>query len=189
MQRSYTCHRKNLAKNIGLLYKARQFLDKESLKTIYFSYIHSYLNYADIAWASAYFTKFKTIHYQQKHAARIIFDEDILTHSRPLLRSLNALNIYQINLYQHANFMYKFQKCQAPKIFNMAFEKPTHKYHTLFSETNIKYKKYSLTSTKHSISVRGPKIWNEFLIKEEKEIQSHSIFKEDSKQHYFLMPC
>ena len=28
----------------------------------------------------------------------------------------------------------------------------------------------------HSISVRGPKIWNEFLSKEEKEIQSHSIF-------------
>ena len=72
--------------------------------------------------------------------------------------------------------MYKFQKCQAPKIFNMAFEKPTHKYPTQFSETNFKYKKYSVTSTKHSISVRGPKIWNKFLTKEEKEIQSHSIF-------------
>ena len=90
--------------------------------------------------------------------------------------------------------MYKFQKCQAPEIFNMAFEKPAHKYHTLFSETNIKYKKYSLTSTKHSISLRGPKIWNEFLIKEEKEIQSHSIFlrkiktkllESDNERKYF----
>ena len=72
---------KKLAKNIGLLYRARQFLDKESLKTIYFSYIHSYLNYANIVWASTYFAKLKTIHHQQKHAARIIFDEDILTHS------------------------------------------------------------------------------------------------------------
>ena len=89
---------KKHAENIGLLYRPRQFLDKESLKTIYFSYIHSYLNYANIAWASTYFTKLKTIHYQQKHAARIIFNDDILTHSRPLLRSLNALNIYQINL-------------------------------------------------------------------------------------------
>ena len=42
--------------------------------------------------------------------------------------------------------------------------------------TTLNTKKYSLTSTKHSISVRGPKIWNEFLTKEEKEIQSHSIF-------------
>ena len=154
-----------LAKNIGLLYWVRQFPDNESLKTIYFSYIHSYLYYAKTARASTYFTKLETIHYQQKHAARIIFNEDILTHSRPLCSML-----YQINLYQHANFMYKFQKYQAPKIFNMAFEKRTHKYPTQFSETNFKYKKYSLTSTKHSISVRGPKIWNEFLTKDEKVI-------------------
>ena len=72
--------------------------------------------------------------------------------------------------------MYKFKKSQALKIFNMAFEKPIHKYPTQFSEANFKYKKYFLTSTKHSIAVRGPKIWNEFLTKEEKEIQSHSIF-------------
>ena len=60
---------KNLAKNIGLLYRARQFLDKELLKTIYFSYIHSYLNYlnySNIAWDRTNFTKLKTIHDQQK---------------------------------------------------------------------------------------------------------------------------
>ena len=111
-----------------LLYRARQFLNKESLKTIYFSYIHSYLNYANIAWASTCFTKLKTIHCQQKHVARIIFNEVNLTHSRPLLRSLNSFNIYQINSYQHANVMYKFKKNQTQNIFNIAFEKPTHKY-------------------------------------------------------------
>ena len=72
--------------------------------------------------------------------------------------------------------MLKFPKNQVSKISNMAFEKPTHKYPTQFSETNFKYKKYSLTSTKQSIFVRGPKIWNEFLTKEEIEIKSHSIF-------------
>ena len=159
-----------LAKNIGLLYWVRQFPDNESLKTIYFSYIHSYLCYAKTARASTYFTKLETIHYQQKHAARIIFNEDILTHSKPLLWSLIALNIYQINLCQYANFMYKFRVNQAPKIFHMAFEKSTHKYPTQLSVSNFKYKEYSLTSTKHSISVRGPKIWNEFLTKDEKVI-------------------
>ena len=53
---------KKLPKNIGLLYSARQFLDKVSFKTIYFSYIHSYLKYGNIAWASTYFTNLKTIH-------------------------------------------------------------------------------------------------------------------------------
>ena len=161
--------KKKLAKNIGLLYRPKQFLDKESRKTIYFSYIHSYLNYANIAWDSTYFTILKTIHYQQKHVTRIIFNEDVLTHCRPLLRSLNALNIYQINLYQHTNVMYKFQKYQTPKILNIPLEKPTHKYPTQFSEANFKYKKFSLTSTKHSISVRGPKILYEFLTRKKKK--------------------
>ena len=31
---------KKLAKNIGLLYRAKPYLDETSLKTIYFSYIH-----------------------------------------------------------------------------------------------------------------------------------------------------
>ena len=139
---------KKIAKNIGLLYKARALLNKESLKIIYFSYMHSYLNYANIAWASTYFTKLKTIHYQQKHAARIIFYEDILTHSRPLLRSLNALNVYQINLYQHANFMYKFKNNQTPKVFDDMFEKPSHKYPTRSSEVSYTKKKFSLNSSK-----------------------------------------
>ena len=47
------------AKNIGLIYRASYFLNEHSLKTIYFSYIHSYLNYANIAWASTYVTKLK----------------------------------------------------------------------------------------------------------------------------------
>ena len=50
---------KKLAKNIGLLYRVKRCLDETSLKTIYFSYIHSYLNYANIAWASTRTTKLK----------------------------------------------------------------------------------------------------------------------------------
>ena len=48
-----------IAKNIGLFYRVSQFLNEDSLKTVYFLYIHSYLNYANIAWESAYATKLK----------------------------------------------------------------------------------------------------------------------------------
>ena len=54
---------KKLGKNIGLLSQAKYLLDESSLKTVYFSYIHSYLNYANIAWTSTYQTKLKTIYY------------------------------------------------------------------------------------------------------------------------------
>ena len=38
-----------IAKNIGLLYRVSQFLNEDSLKTVYFLYICSYLNYANNA--------------------------------------------------------------------------------------------------------------------------------------------
>ena len=88
--------------------RAKQFLDETSLKRICFSYIYSFLNYANIAWASTHFTKLKTISYKQKHTPRIVFDEDRLRHSRTLLRRLNTLNVYQTNIFQHLNFMHRF---------------------------------------------------------------------------------
>ena len=36
-----------IAKNIGLMYRAKPFLDKESFLALYYSYMHSYLNYAN----------------------------------------------------------------------------------------------------------------------------------------------
>ena len=48
-----------LSKNIGLLCKAKQLLDNESLKSIYFSYVHSNLNYFSITWASINSAKLK----------------------------------------------------------------------------------------------------------------------------------
>ena len=96
--------------SIGLLYRAKYLLNKSSLRCIYFGYIHSYLNYVNIVWGSTYQTKLKSIHLLQKRAICIMFNEGKMTHSRPLLRSLNTLNVYQINLFQHLRFMYNFNK-------------------------------------------------------------------------------
>ena len=52
-------------------------------------------------------SKLKKLYKQQKHASRIIFNKDITTHSRPLLKSLNALNVYQLNIFQTILLMYK----------------------------------------------------------------------------------
>ena len=84
-----------IAKNTCLLYHVSQFLNEDSLKTVYFWYIHSYLNYANIAWVSTYATKLKRVYLKQKHAVRIVFNKDKLTHSKPLFENLNTLNAYQ----------------------------------------------------------------------------------------------
>ena len=45
-----------IAKNLGLLYKAKHYLNKRSLLVLYYSFIHTYINYGNIAWRSTNIT-------------------------------------------------------------------------------------------------------------------------------------
>ena len=145
------------------------------------------MKYANIASASTYVTKLKKINLLQKQAVRFVFNKDRLSHLRPLLRKINALNVYQINLYQHLNFMHKFNNQETPRIFNDLIKKLVHKYPTNFSKSNFCLKNVSLNSTKYSISFRGPKLWNEILHKEEKELESYPLFQSVIKSKLLMI--
>ena len=126
----------------------------------------------------------KTKNYDEEHATQIVFNQEKLSHSRPLLQSLSALNVYQINLYQHLNFVHKVSNNVASLIFNDMFQKPSHKYATNFSHSNFSLRKCSLNGTKFStISFRGPKLWSEFLNTNEKQISSCNLFSRKVKSH------
>ena len=143
----------NIAKNIGLIYQAKQLPNTSSLKSIYFPYIHTYLNYANIAWASTQKTKLKMINIKQKYAVRIIVNEDRLCHSQPLLKNLNALNVCQLSIYPNLNFMHRLKNDNITKIFTELIKKPKHKYPTKFSKNSYTTKSFSLSNMKYCISV------------------------------------
>ena len=46
-----------VSKNLDILYRARRVLDRTALKNLYFSFMHSCLNYGNIVWASTSRTK------------------------------------------------------------------------------------------------------------------------------------
>ena len=73
-----------IAKNIGILYKAKPYLNKGSLLSLYFSYIHTYLNYANVAWGSTGRTSLKKLNSQQKHAIRIVMNKAKYDHTKEL---------------------------------------------------------------------------------------------------------
>ena len=72
--------------------------------------------------------------------------------------------------------MYKFKHKQTPKIFNDIIDTPVHQYPAKFFKANFSVKWFALRSNKYSISVRGPKIWNDFLTNEEKSIDPPALF-------------
>ena len=73
--------------------------------------------------------------------------------------------------------MHKFNNQETPRIFNDLIKKLVHKYPTNFLKLNFCLKNVSLNTTKYSVSFRGPKLWNEILHKEEKELESYSLIQ------------
>ena len=121
-----------IAKNLGLLYKAKHYLNKRSLLVLYYSFIHTYVNYRNIAWGSTNRTNLKKINSLQKHAIRIIHRKDRLAHARELFRESKILNIFQLNILNNLVFMHKIKSQIAPNLFQNKFRKQTHKYPTNF---------------------------------------------------------
>ena len=52
-----------ISKSIGILYKSRDVLSKQCLKQLYLSFIHNYVNYANIAWASTCKSKLERLYF------------------------------------------------------------------------------------------------------------------------------
>ena len=104
-----------------------------------------------------------------------------MTHSRPLLQSLNVLNVYQINHFQHLRFMYNFIKNETPINFNNLIKKRFHKYRTKFSKNSFSLKIFFVNGSKYCISFQSLKVWNDFLTNDEKEINSYLLFSKTIK--------
>ena len=104
-----------IAKNLGLLFKAKHYLNKRSLLVLYYSFIHTYINYGNIAWGSTNRTNFKKINSLQKHAIPIIHCKDRFAHARELFQESKILNVFQFNILNNLVFMHKIKSQTAQK--------------------------------------------------------------------------
>ena len=170
-----------IAKNIGLIYKAKPYLNKGSLLALYLSYIHSYINYASLIWGSTYRTYLRKINSQQKPALRLIHNKNRFYHSKGLFESCETLSLYKLNLLNTVVFMHKIKKGTTPSSFLEKFEQPSHSYLTRFPSGNYRKPQIKLRKCIFRISIRGPVIWNDLVGSTGKEIQSSSHFKTKMK--------
>ena len=174
-----------ISKSIGILYNARQILDKNLLKQLYFALIHNYLNYANVAWGSTHKSKLEHLYRQQKHAARIINFKDKFTRASPLMRDMCALSIYDLNVFNIICLMYKCKNNLSPLISRDLYTvKPENKY-TLRGEGNLFEPLCKKSSSQFCITFRGPHIWNKVILKNNKHIANYtnfSLFKHHLKK-------
>ena len=119
---------RKISKSIGTPCRVRPIIPRKQLNQLYFSFVHSYLSYANIAWGSTQKTKLSTLYRQQTHAIRLLSFKDQFTHSRPLFNEIDVLNIYEINIFNISCLMFKCKNKACPKAFkNLFYVKPKNK--------------------------------------------------------------
>lgn len=133
----YTNYIQNkIAKYIGILYRAKQYLYKKSLLALYYFYSHSYISYGNIAWASTNVTNLKKKNNQQKHAIWLANNKGIFSHLWDLLRFDKNLNVYQLNILNFITVVHRFQRETSRGLFLSKFQKLHHKYSKNFGKLN-----------------------------------------------------
>ena len=174
-----------ISNNLGLLYKAKRVLNMNALKSLYFSFIHSYLNYGNIAWASVTQPKLKKLASKQKQAIRIFENENC--NIKESMTKMKILNIYKLNIYQVLNFMHRIKTNTAPIVFHNNFNEINHLYPTRFSNNRFVEKKIFLTQTKFAVSSRGPRLWNNLLNTQQRTMEREISFKNSIKSTLLLL--
>ena len=157
------------------------YLIPKTISKIYFFLIHIYISYANIAWASTFKIKLEGILKKQKHAARITFKANRLDHSRPLLKVIKALNVYQFNLIQTLKLTHKTKYRINLLIFLPKFRQVDHQYPTRFSQNSCYYKRSACKTTTFAITLRDPTIWISFLCQHVKSIPNLPSFLKQIK--------
>ena len=113
----------------------------------------------------------------QKKAARVIFFADRLVHTKPLMLDMNALNVYQINIYQNLILLYKTHTGTTSSIFLSKFSKTNINYPTSSKNSgNYTIPKSTMKLTNFAVSGRAPILWNTVLDVKLKEIESLPLF-------------
>ena len=136
-----------ISKYVGILYKAKYTINQHGLKSLYYSFIHSYLNYGNIVWVSTNKTTLKRIAAKQREEIRVI-DDNINENSRQKMRKLKILNVHKLNLFQILNFMHRVKNNTIPSVFLQKFQIIDHIYPTRNSQNNFVQSMIKINQTK-----------------------------------------
>jgi len=176
-----------ITKSIGDISRARFFLPKPCLKTLYYCLVYPYLHYCIIVWESTPKTNLRRLVSLEKRVIRIISKSTFDSNSDPIFKELEPLKLSDVRQLELGKLCFFFNRSLLPSKFNNYFSlnplKQVHSYasryandfHLPFCRTNLR---------KCSVSFQGPTFYNslENDIKESNSLHSFKskLTKKDS---------
>ena len=106
-----------ISKSLYIINRVKNLLPRKSLCTLYFSLVHTHLNYCASIFGCATKTKLKPLVVKQKQAIRVITNSQYRAHTNPLFKELNIMPLNELIVFSQLKFMYKFKNNMLPLSF------------------------------------------------------------------------
>ena len=97
---------KTIIRASGIIAKIRYFVNRNTLKLVYYAMVYSYLTYGNLIWGNTYKTRVQKLLNVQKKIIRLTTFKSYLEHTKPMFTELSIFNIFQINDNLTAIFMF-----------------------------------------------------------------------------------
>ena len=116
---SFTRHisyiKNKISKAMGIIIKARKYLNKKSLVNLYHSFVFPYLTYCIEIWGNASDIHFDALIKILKKIVRIISKSAFLAHTDELFKEFNILPVHKLKLQRICLQMFKYNNNTLPE--------------------------------------------------------------------------
>ena len=172
-----------VSRAIGIVVRARKFLNTGALKTLYNSFIYPYYTYCNHVWGNACMSTLNPLVLLQKRIIRIISGSKRLSHTDPLFKELGLLKLKDVNKFVIGKFMFRWYHDEVPSIFHDYFDyvKNVHNHDTR-QKDHLYIPIVRSERGKTKITYRGPEIWNQIQVASIDPVTSEAVFSKTLKQ-------
>ena len=150
-----------VSRAIGIIYKARKYANKQTVKQMYYTFVFPYLIYCCEIWGNTSHTYLDPLIKCQKKIIRIMTFSQYDAHSKPLFMKLHILDLQKLIIHRIALMMYKHSVQLLPVPVSNLFIKNSsiHKYNT--RSCNMLHTKIGSSEVTYAnFSYHGVHIWN-----------------------------
>ena len=153
-----------IAKSIGIMYRLKPFVNKETLLSLYYTLVYPYLTYCCIIWGNTCTTYLQPLRILQKRVIRMLSNVRSKEHTAPLFNQLGILNIDKLYSFTVCQFMFKYHKGDLLDVFNdmFSYNCNIHDHNTRMS-TGIHIPVIRLNIAKRFIRYSGAILWNRII--------------------------
>ena len=103
---------------VGMIIKARNYLNRNGLMCLYYSFVWPYFIYCNHIWGSTYTSILRRLIVLQNKVLRIILHVEPRNNAKPFYKELNIMKFVNINKYLIGNFIHHYNCGKVPDIFS-----------------------------------------------------------------------